>query len=291
MGQKVSPHGLRVGVIKDWGSRWYADSKNFADYLAEDNAIRTFIKKNIYAAGVSNIVIERPSEDRIRIGIAVGKPGRVIGKSGEGVNQLRKDLEKLVGKKVNLDIREVPKVELDPQLVAENIAESLERRGSHRRAMKQAISRSMTAGAKGVKVLVSGRLNGAEIARDEKYSEGNVPLHTLRADIEYGFAEADTTFGKLGVKVWINHGERLDKGLQPVIREQRKKKDRRKDDRRRGRRRDDRRRNDRRNFRKDDRNFMPKAENKRVRPVSKEEPPAQEPKEAPEASAESKAEE
>lgn len=291
MGQKVSPHGLRVGVIKDWGSRWYADSKNFADYLAEDNEIRNFIEKKIYAAGVSNIVIERPSEDRLKIGIAVGKPGMVIGRSGEGVEQLRKDIEKLTGRKANLDIREVSKVDLDPQLVAENIAASLERRGSHRRAMKQAISRSMAAGAKGVKVLVSGRLNGAEIARDEKYSEGNVPLHTLRADIEYGFAEADTTFGKLGVKVWINHGERLDKGLQPVIREEKKRKDRRRDDRKKGGRRDDRRRNDRRKFRREDRDVMPKAANKRIRPVKKEEAPVEEPQEAPEATAETQAEE
>lgn len=284
MGQKVSPHGLRVGVIKDWGSKWYADKKDFAEFLAEDNKIRTFIKKKIYAAGVSKVVIERPGENKLKITLAVGRPGMVIGRSGEGVDQLKKDLEKLTGKNVNLDINEVRKAELDAQLTAESIAMALEKRTSHRRAMKQAISKTILSGAKGIKVLVSGRLNGAEIARDEKYSEGNVPLHTLRTDIDYGFAEADTTFGKLGVKVWINHGERLDKELQSVIKEEKKSSGRRKDargdrkkDRRKG---GDRRRSDRRNAGRNERDFMPKAANKRVRPKKAEPAPVEESQDA-----------
>jgi len=217
MGQKVSPHGLRVGIIKDWDSKWYADSKNFADYLIEDNKLREYIKKKLYAAGVSKILIERAANNQIKITILTGKPGMVIGRSGNGIDELKAELEKKTGKTVFINIVEIKRIELDAQLTAESIAQALEKRISFRRAMKQAIGRTMKAGAKGIKVLVSGRLGGAEIARNEKYSEGNVPLHTLRADITYGFAEADTTYGKIGVKVWINHGEILDKGLQSAI--------------------------------------------------------------------------
>ena len=234
MGQKVSPHGLRVGVIKDWGSKWYADKNNFADYLVEDNKVREFVKKKLYAAGVSKVVIESPEENKIKVIIATGRPGMVIGRAGDGIDQLKKDLVKLTGKAIDIDIKEVRRAELDAQLSAESIAQALERRVAFRRAMKQAIGRTMKANAKGIKVLVSGRLGGAEIARSESYSEGNVPLHTLRADIDYGFAEADTTYGKIGVKVWINHGEILDKGLQSVVREEKnegRKNDRRKNNR------------------------------------------------------------
>lgn len=217
MGQKVNPHGLRVGVNKDWSSKWYAGKKQFADYLIEDNQVRNYVKKTLYAAGVANIVIERPAENKLRVVIAAARPGMVIGRSGDGVESLRKSIAKMTGKNVDITIEEVRRSELDAQLTAESIAQSLERRVSFRRAMKQAIQRTMKAGAKGIKVLCSGRLGGAEIARNEKYSEGNVPLHTLRADIDYGFAEADTTYGRIGVKVWINHGEILDKGLKEAI--------------------------------------------------------------------------
>ncbi|HIW39360.1 MAG TPA: 30S ribosomal protein S3 [Candidatus Eubacterium pullicola] len=274
MGQKVSPHGLRVGIIKDWGSKWYADKNNFADYLIEDNKVREFVKKKLYAAGVSKVVIERPEENKIKIIIATGRPGMVIGRSGDGIEQLKADLVKLTGKTVDIDIREVRRAELDAQLTAESIAQALERRIAFRRAMKQAIGRTMKANAKGIKVLVSGRLGGAEIARSESYSEGNVPLHTLRADIDYGFAEADTTYGKIGVKVWINHGEILDKGLQSIVREE--KNEGRKNDRRKGGRRRDGERRPRRNPR-ENRAELPKAVNPRVRNTPKEEPKAQEP--------------
>lgn len=201
MGQKVSPHGLRVGIIKDWSSKWYASKDTFADYLVEDIKVREFVKKKLYAAGVSKILIERTAENQIRVIVLTGRPGMVIGRSGNGVDELKSEIVKITGKNVSIDIKEVRRTELDAQLVAENIAQSLERRVSFRRAMKQAMGRTMKAGAKGVKVLCSGRLGGAEIARNEKYSEGNVPLHTLRADIDYGFAEADTTYGKIGIKV------------------------------------------------------------------------------------------
>lgn len=274
MGQKVSPHGLRVGVIKDWDSKWYADKNNFADYLVEDNKIREHVKKTLYKAGVSRIVIERRGENQIRVTVAAGRPGMVIGRDGSGIETVKQGLEKLTGKTVNIDIKEVRRSEMDAQLTAESIAEALERRVAFRRAMKQAIGRTMKAGAKGIKVLSSGRLGGAEIARSEKYSEGNVPLHTLRADIDYGFAEADTAYGKVGVKVWINHGEILDKGLQENIREEKQE----------GRRDGRRGKNDRRNRRdkkgagnrrrEDNRNQMPKAVNQRVRPkpIFQEEP-------------------
>lgn len=217
MGQKVNPHGLRVGVIKDWDSKWYADKANFADCLAEDNQVRTFVKKKLYAAGISKVLIERAAENKIKVIVLTARPGMVIGRAGDGVEELKKSIVKMTGKTVEISIEEVRRSELDAQLTAESIAQALERRVSFRRAMKQAIQRTMKANAKGIKVLCSGRLGGAEIARNEKYSEGNVPLHTLRADIDYGFAEADTTYGKIGVKVWINHGEILDKGLKDAI--------------------------------------------------------------------------
>ena len=213
MGQKVSPHGFRVGVIKDWDSKWYADKKNFADYLVEDKKIRDYIKKKLYLAGISRVLIDRASNNQIKLTILAGKPGMIIGKSGAGIEDLRRDLERLTGKKLNINIVEVRRTELDAQLTAESIAQAIERRIAFRRAMKQAIGRTMKAGSKGIKVVISGRLGGAEIARSEKYSEGNVPLHTLRANIDYGFAEADTTYGKIGIKVWINQGEVLGKDL------------------------------------------------------------------------------
>ena len=214
MGQKVNPHGLRVGVIKDWDSKWYANKKEFADYLVEDEKIRQFLKKKLYLAGVAKVLIERSAANNVKVSIFTAKPGMVIGKSGAGIEEIKADIQKLTGKEAVININEVRRSELDAQLVAESIAQALERRVSFRRAMKQAISRAMKAGAKGIKVVVSGRVGGAEIARSEKYSEGNVPLHTLRADIGYGFWEANTTYGKLGVKVWINHGEILTKGIE-----------------------------------------------------------------------------
>ena len=209
MGQKVNPHGMRVGINKDWSSKWYADKSSFADFLVEDNQIRAFVKKKLYNAGVSNIVIERPAADKVKVIVMAARPGMVIGRSGEGIDEFKKQLVKMTGRTVDVSIEEVRKTELDAQLTAESVAQSLERRTSFRRAMKQPISRTMKAGAKGIKIVCSGRLGGAEIARSEKYSEGNVPLHTLRADIDYGFAEADTTYGKVGVKVWIYNGEVL----------------------------------------------------------------------------------
>ena len=214
MGQKVSPHGLRVGVIKDWDSKWYADKKNFADYLVEDNKVREYVKKKLYVAGVSKVLIERAAENKMRVIVLTAKPGMVIGRSGDGIEVLKADLKKMTGKEIEISIEEVRRSELDAQLTAESIAQALERRVSFRRAMKQAIGRTMKAGAKGIKVMVSGRVGGAEIARSEKYSEGNVPLHTLRADIDYGFAEADTTYGKIGVKVWAYKGEVLQNPLK-----------------------------------------------------------------------------
>ncbi len=285
MGQKVSPHGLRVGVIKDWDSKWYADKQSFADYLVEDNTIREYIKKKLYAAGVSRVVIERRGENEIRVTAAVGRPGLVIGKDGSGIDQVKNELARMTGKNVVIDIKEVRRSELDAQLTAESIAAALEKRVAFRRAMKQAIGRTMKAGAKGIKVLTSGRLGGAEIARSEKYSEGNVPLHTLRADIDYGFAEADTAYGKVGVKVWINHGEILDKGLKETIREEKQenRRDRRGRDGRRGRRdRRDGNRNDRRRNNNNDRGALPKAA-PRVRKIQKVEPEVEAPAEANEA--------
>ena len=208
MGQKVNPHGLRVGVIKDWDSRWYADKKNFGDNLVEDYEIRKYLKKSLFSAGIAKIEIERAS-DRVKVIIYTAKPGVVIGKGGAEIEVTKKELSKLTDKKVLVDIKEIKRPDRDAQLVAENIALQLENRVSFRRAMKSCMSRTMKAGAKGIKASVSGRLGGADMARTEFYSEGTIPLQTLRADIDYGFAEADTTYGKVGVKVWIYKGEVL----------------------------------------------------------------------------------
>ena len=207
MGQKVNPHGLRVGVIKDWDSKWYADA-DFADYLVEDYNIRKFLKKKLFSAGVSKIEIERAS-DRVKVIVFTAKPGVVIGKGGAEIEITKKELQKLTGKNVLVDIKEIKRPDRDAQLVAENIAQQLENRVSFRRAMKSCMGRTMKAGAMGIKAAVSGRLGGADMARTEVYNEGTIPLQTLRADIDYGFAEADTTYGKLGVKVWIYKGEVL----------------------------------------------------------------------------------
>ncbi len=207
MGQKVNPHGLRVGIIKDWDSKWYADAE-FSDFLVEDYNIRTYLKKKLYSAGIAKIEIERAS-DRVKVIIYTAKPGVVIGKGGAEIEVTKKELSKLTSKKVFVDIKEIKRPDKDAQLVAENIAQQLENRVSFRRAMKSCMGRTMKAGAEGIKTAVSGRLGGADIARTEFYSEGTIPLQTLRADIDYGFAEADTTYGKLGVKVWIYKGEVL----------------------------------------------------------------------------------
>ncbi|MBO4819678.1 MAG: 30S ribosomal protein S3 [Firmicutes bacterium] len=224
MGQKVSPRGFRVGVIQDWDSKWYANKKNFAEYLAEDNKVREFIKKELYAAGVSKVVIERAAENQIRVSVMTRNPGMVIGRGGDGIDKLKAKLEKMTKKAVTVSIVEVKKPDADAQLAAESVAKALEKRVAFRRAMKQTIQRTMKAGAKGIKVVISGRVGGAEIARSEKYSEGNVPLHTLRANIDYGFAEADTQYGRIGVKVWVNNGEYLDKALLPAIPEEKEEK-------------------------------------------------------------------
>ena len=207
MGQKVNPHGLRVGVIKDWDSKWYADAE-FSDYLVEDYNIRKFLKKKLYSAGVSKIEIERAS-DRVKVIIYTAKPGVVIGKGGAEIEVTKKELAKLTDKKVMVDIKEIKRPDRDAQLVAENIAQQLENHVSFRRAMKSCMGRTMKSGAMGIKTCCSGRLGGADIARAEFYSEGTIPLQTLRADIDYGFAEANTTYGKVGVKVWIYKGEIL----------------------------------------------------------------------------------
>ena len=205
----MDPHGLRVGIIKDWSSKWYADSKNFGDYLVEDNKIRKYVKKKLYVAGVSKVLIERAAENKLRVIILTAKPGMVIGRGGSGIEQLKKGLKKYTDKHVDINIAEIKQPDMDATLVAENIASQLERRVAFRRAMKQAVSRTIRMGAKGIKVTVGGRLGGAEIARSESYREGSIPLHTLRADIDYGTAEAHTTYGRLGVKVWIFKGEVL----------------------------------------------------------------------------------
>ena len=207
MGQKVNPHGIRVGVIKDWGSRWYAEA-DFADYLVEDYNIRKFLKKKLYSAGVSDIEIERAS-DKVKIIIHTAKPGVVIGKGGAEIEKLKVEVSKYTAKKVFIDIKEIKRPDRDAQLVAESIAQQLENRIAFRRAMKSTMSRSMKSGVLGIKTCCSGRLGGADMARTEFYSEGTIPLQTLRADIQYGFAEANTTYGKVGVKVWIYTGEVL----------------------------------------------------------------------------------
>ena len=214
MGQKVNPHGLRVGIVKDWDAKWYAD-KDFASNLHEDVKIRTFLKKTLFIAGISRIEIERTNK-RIKVTIHTAKPGMVIGKGGQGIEDIRKELKRFTDKQIDVNIAEIKQVDMEAQLVAESIAGQLERRVSFRRAMKQALQRAKRAGAKGMKIAVSGRLAGADIARTEWASEGKVPLHTLRADIDYGFYEADTTYGKIGIKVWIYNGEVLPEEKKAV---------------------------------------------------------------------------
>lgn len=212
MGQKVNPHGLRVGINKDWDSKWYAEKKDFHINLVEDYKVREFIKKSLYQAGISKVEIERFAS-RIKVSVYTAKPGMIIGKGGTGVETLKNSVEKITGKTAIVNVEEVKTPELDAQLVAENIASQIEKRVSFRRAMKQSMQRTMKVGAKGIKTLVSGRLNGADMARNERYTEGTIPLQTLRADISYGTAEANTTYGKIGVKVWICRGEILGKTL------------------------------------------------------------------------------
>ena len=214
MGQKVNPVGARVGVIRDWSTHWYANKKDFANNLIEDYKLREMLKNKLMAAGISRIDIERAA-NKVRVIIFTAKPGIVIGKGGAGIEQLKKEVETFIGKPVSLDINEVKAPEMDAQLVAENVAQQLEKRVSFRRAMKQCIGRSMKAGAKGIKMQCNGRLGGAEIARSESYNEGSIPLQTLRANIDYGFAEAKTTYGRIGVKVWIYKGQVLPKAKRP----------------------------------------------------------------------------
>ena len=222
MGQKVNPHGLRVGIIKDWDSRWYAEDHMFGDNLVEDYKIREYLKKRLYNAGVAKLEIEKKA-NTVKVSIYTAKPGIIIGKKGEDIEKLKKEVSKLTDKQVFVNIVEVKQPDLSAQLVAENIASQLERRISFRRAMKGAMSRSMKMGAKGIKTCCSGRLGGAEIARTEHYHEGTIPLQTLRADIDYGFAEANTTYGKIGCKVWIYKGEVLSESRKPKTQEGGKK--------------------------------------------------------------------
>lgn len=217
MGQKVNPHGLRVGIVKDWDAKWFAD-KDFAANLHEDVKIRNFLKETLFVAGISRIEIERTAK-RIRINISTAKPGMVIGRGGAGIEDIRKALARFTDKQIDINITEIKQADLDAILVAESVASQLERRISFRRAMKQAVGRTMRLGAKGIKIMVSGRLGGAEIARSESYREGSIPLHTLRADIDYGTAEAVTTYGNIGVKVWIYKGEVLPGAKQRVNKE------------------------------------------------------------------------
>ena len=210
MGQKVNPKGFRIGVIRDWDSRWYANNKDFKHFLLEDYQLRKYVKEKLYASGVSKVDIERTG-GRVKINVFTAKPGIVIGRGGQEVEVLRQELEKMSGKKVSVNITEIKRPELDAQLVAESVAASLEKRIAFRRAMKQTVGRTMRMGAGGIKIMCAGRLAGAEIARTEWYAEGKVPLHTLRADIDYGFAEANTAYGKIGIKVWIYKGEVLPK--------------------------------------------------------------------------------
>jgi len=212
VGQKVHPKGFRIGVIRDWDSNWYAD-RDYTELLHEDYKLRHYIKEHFYTAGISKVEIQRTG-NRVRVTIHTAKPGIVIGRGGLEVEKLKADLIKMTGKNVNINIQEIKKPEVDAQIVAENIAQQLEKRISFRRAMKQTVGRTMRAGAIGIKVAISGRLGGAEIARSEWYSEGKVPLHTLRADVDYGFAEANTTYGKIGIKVWVNRGEIMPEAKQ-----------------------------------------------------------------------------
>lgn len=219
MGQKVNPHGLRVGVIQDWNAKWIADKKDFAKFIKEDDKIRTYLKKKYYQASISKIVIER-SEGKVIVDIHTGRPGVLIGKAGAGAEEIKAEVAKIAaGKAVTINIIEVKRPDMDAQLVAEAIAAQLEKRVSFRRAMRQCMGRATRSGAKGIKTMVSGRLDGAEIARCEQYHEGSIPLHTLRADIDYGFAQALTTFGIIGVKVWVYRGEILPKKKKTVKKE------------------------------------------------------------------------
>lgn len=215
MGQKVNPRGLRLGIIETWGSKWFA-VKNFDKHIGDDVKIRRFVKSKLQAAGISKVEIERAAS-RVKVNIFTAKPGLVIGKKGKDIEDLRKELKQLVGRDVNLSIIEARKADMDAQLVAESIAFQLERRVAFRRAMKESVNRALRVGAEGIKVRVSGRLNGAEIARTESYREGRVPLHTLRAEIDYGFAEASTTYGIIGVKVWVFKGEKFAPGEEPAL--------------------------------------------------------------------------
>ena len=254
MGQKVNPKGFRVGVIRDWDTRWYANKKDFKELLYEDYQIRRYVKAKLYASGVSKIEIERDNTGKMRVYIHCAKPGMIIGRDGAEIEKLRVDLEKMTGTPVSVNVIAVKPVEMSAQLVAENIASQLERRIGFRRAMKQAIGRTMRMGAKGIKITLSGRLGGAEIARTEHYHEGTIPLQTLRADIDYGFWEANTTYGKIGVKVWIFKGEvlpevaRIQTGASEERRQQQNRRNDRRGDRRDGRRGGDR-RDSHRNFR------------------------------------------
>ncbi|MBQ2914032.1 MAG: 30S ribosomal protein S3 [Clostridia bacterium] len=219
MGQKVNPHGLRVGVIQDWDAKWIADKKNFAKFIKEDDTIRTFLKKKYYQAGISKIVVER-AEGKVTVDIHTGRPGVLIGKAGAGAEEIKAEVQKIAKDvAVSINIVEVKRPDMDAQLVAEGIAAQLEKRVSFRRAMRQCMGRAIRSGAKGIKTMVAGRLDGAEIARCEQYHEGSIPLHTLRADIDYGFAEALTTFGIIGVKVWVYRGEVLPKKKKTAKRE------------------------------------------------------------------------
>lgn len=215
MGQKVNPHGARVGIIKGWDSRWFSDKKSFSANLLEDNKIRKYLKSKLYNIGVSKIEIERKANS-VTLFIFTSRPGALIGKGGAGIETLKKELSDFINKPVNINVMEVKKPDCDAQLIAENIAAQLEKRVSFRRALKQAQQRAMRAGAQGIKTMVSGRLGGAEIARSEGYHEGSIPLQTLRADIDYGFAEAATTYGRIGVKVWVYKGEILPTAKKPV---------------------------------------------------------------------------
>ena len=262
MGQKVNPHGLRVGVIKNWDSRWYAPDEKFGDILVQDFKIREYVKKALFKAGVPKVEIERDNTGKVTVYIHCAKPGIVIGHQGDGINKLKADISEIAGMPVNVSVLEVKPVEMNAQLVAENIADQLERRISFRRAMKQSIQRTMRMGAKGIKVTVSGRLGGAEIARTEHYHEGTIPLQTICADIDYGFWEANTTYGKIGVKVWIYKGEVLSEvaRIKTGADEKKARDNNRRDNR--GPRRDRRDgapRGDRRNFNRDQKDGQPRA--------------------------------
>ncbi len=262
MGQKVNPHGLRVGVIKNWDSRWYAPDEKFGDILVQDFKIREYVKKALFKAGVPKVEIERDNTGKITVYVHCAKPGIVIGHQGDGINKLKAEISAIAGAPVNVSVLEVKPVEMNAQLVAENIADQLERRISFRRAMKQSIQRTMRMGAKGIKVTVSGRLGGAEIARTEHYHEGTIPLQTIRADIDYGFWEANTTYGKIGVKVWIYKGEVLSEvaRIKTGADEKKARDNNRRDNR--GPRRDRRdgaQRGDRRNFNRDQKDGQPRA--------------------------------